>query len=615
MKKFTDLRESNKGSVSVKTQQHDFGKMMTVHHGSNTSYPLHPEHQKAIKHLRPGDKTAFKDETGSQVHAHRVGDDVILHRPIQGSGLTKVPYHHFDTSKNEEVDQIDELSKDTLGGFIKKSKETFKDVPNAKKGNRLRNVLIAAGKRDLKKEEASSRVYKPEVERAFPASGVKTIVPKHKYSTMPKDKDKAKGVPAGSMYKEEIQSIEEGPKDPPWEKSASPFKKPNNPNRSMLDTVKALALKGKKEAEKKSIKEGYSEEDIANGGTVIFKADGKHHMSKVSHKTGGGAGTIIHTTAGHKVPLHHVVSTDASDWKGLKEATGDKSFDNTMKNIVKGTSKQRTADRIAQKKQNQERARNAFGSMFGGGNPTSNLKVKEDIDEGIKSRIAGAALAGAMALGAHQSAHSQSDNAPEHKSLTFSSQQHPEEHGRHLDIGGKLHHAYPKDAINPKFLKDTHIADNSSLGQRNQGKTYVHAFKLGDKHHYIKGNQAPFDSEATAKPVVKENIDEAKTNPTNVTELKNLMALAKVKKNYIQVHNPTNGKKVNENSLHADFLKMMNDKGIKHRVHGTPEQEKARTAEKLASNKVKVDASPKKPAGPGTFGTTRGYGQGRYMGD
>jgi hypothetical protein len=237
---------------------------------------------------------------------------------------------------------------------------------------------------------------------------------------MPKDKEKSKGVPAGSMYKEEIQSIEEGPKDSPWEKSTSPFKKPNNPNRSMLDTVKALAQKGKKEAEKKSI----------------------------------------------------------------KEATGDKSFDSTMKSIVKGTSKQRTADRIAQKKQNQERARNAFGSMFGGGNPSSNLKVKEDMDEEAK--------------------------------------------------------------------------------QPSRAKT--------------------------------------------------IMALTRVNKSYVKVHNPNNDK-VNENSLHADFLKMLNDKGIKHRVHGTPEQEKARTAEKLASNKAKVDASPKKPASPGTFGTTRGYGQGRYMGD
>jgi hypothetical protein len=43
-------------------------------------------------------------------------------------------------------------------------------------------------------------------------------------------------------------------------------------------------------------------------------------MSKVSHKTGSGAGTKIHTTSalGHVVPLHHVVSTDSSDWNIYK---------------------------------------------------------------------------------------------------------------------------------------------------------------------------------------------------------------------------------------------------------------------------------------------------------
>lgn len=66
--------------------------------------------------------------------------------------------------------------------------------------------------------------------------------------------------------------------------------------------------------------EGYAEDDIAKGGTVIYKHQGKHYMSKVSHKTGGGAGTKIHTTSslGHVVPLHHVVSTDASDWNTYK---------------------------------------------------------------------------------------------------------------------------------------------------------------------------------------------------------------------------------------------------------------------------------------------------------
>ena len=76
--------------------------------------------------------------------------------------------------------------------------------------------------------------------------------------------------------------------------------------------------RGMKE-EIEQVKEGYGEDDIAVGGTAIYKHDGKHHMSKVSHKTGGGASTKIHTKSGHVVPLHHVVSTDASDWNHFKD--------------------------------------------------------------------------------------------------------------------------------------------------------------------------------------------------------------------------------------------------------------------------------------------------------
>lgn len=70
--------------------------------------------------------------------------------------------------------------------------------------------------------------------------------------------------------------------------------------------------------EDNDLDEGYGEGDIATGGTVIYKHEGKHVMSKVSHKTGGGAGTKIHTIAKHVVPLHHIVSTDASDWNHYK---------------------------------------------------------------------------------------------------------------------------------------------------------------------------------------------------------------------------------------------------------------------------------------------------------
>jgi hypothetical protein len=91
-----DLQEA----VSVKKEKHSWGTMMTVHHGSDTSYPLHPEHQSAIKKLRPGMKTTFKDETNSTVHAHREDNTIHLTRPKSGSTLTSVPYHHFDTSEH-----------------------------------------------------------------------------------------------------------------------------------------------------------------------------------------------------------------------------------------------------------------------------------------------------------------------------------------------------------------------------------------------------------------------------------------------------------------------------------------------------------------------------------
>jgi hypothetical protein len=63
--------------------------------------------------------------------------------------------------------------------------------------------------------------------------------------------------------------------------------------------------------------------------------------------------------------------------QGVDEATGDKPFDSMMKKISTGTAKQKTADRKEQRTQTQQQARDAFGNMFGGGNPTDKLKIKE----------------------------------------------------------------------------------------------------------------------------------------------------------------------------------------------------------------------------------------------
>ena len=168
-------------AVSVKKEKHSWGTMMTIHHGSDTSYPLHPEHQSAIKKLRPGMKTTFKDETNSTVHAHREGDTVHLTRPKTGSTLTSLPYHHFDTSEhakpaakkpageydrkvtahlkkkyNEETEQMDEklTSKDIkmavgvakdkryAGGNMKGAVKTMEKIkPGLSKHPRVQQVL------------------------------------------------------------------------------------------------------------------------------------------------------------------------------------------------------------------------------------------------------------------------------------------------------------------------------------------------------------------------------------------------------------------------------------------------------------------------------------------
>lgn len=233
MKKLRDMVEAK---ISVNKKQYDWGKMITVHHGSDTSYPLHPEHQEAIKKLRPGMKTTFKDETGSSVHAHREGDTVHLHRPKTSHTLTSVPYHHFDESISM-------------------------DLPVNAEGE---NAQSNDAKR--KKQDATQKM-------------------------------------AGLMQRKQKDVVEQ----------TNPY--------LILENL---------------IIEGYSEEDIAKGGTVIYKHEGKHYMSKVSHKTGGGAATKIHTISklGHVVPLNHVVSTDASDWNKFKNSNvneGATSTDNLKK--------------------------------------------------------------------------------------------------------------------------------------------------------------------------------------------------------------------------------------------------------------------------------------------
>jgi hypothetical protein len=122
-------------AVTVNKKNYSWGKMVTVHQGASTSYPLHPEHQEKIRKLSDGDKTTFKDETGATVHAHRSGDTVYLKNPRSSNRTTAVAHSHFteevdiDTVLDETLDLLMSIDEKTLTpAEMKKREEVVKAV-------------------------------------------------------------------------------------------------------------------------------------------------------------------------------------------------------------------------------------------------------------------------------------------------------------------------------------------------------------------------------------------------------------------------------------------------------------------------------------------------------
>jgi hypothetical protein len=168
-KKAKAVKESLNEAVSVKKEKYSWGTMMTVHHGSDTSYPLHPEHQQAIAKLGDGEKTSFKDETNSTVHAEREGDTVHLSRPRLSSTKTSVAQKHFNGSVKEEAEQMDELNKDTVYSYAAKAgkdvDKKHKDLSAQIKSNNPQDANKTSskiGKRYAGMDRAETRLNKEE---------------------------------------------------------------------------------------------------------------------------------------------------------------------------------------------------------------------------------------------------------------------------------------------------------------------------------------------------------------------------------------------------------------------------------------------------------------------
>jgi len=143
--------------ASVKSEKHSWGKMMTVHHGASHSYPLHPEHQEAIRNLKHGEQTSFKDETGAKVNVHRDVQDVHF-TSNKTSTKTTVPHSHF----SEEVEDLDEIArmKTKLSSLdaVSHMSVARQKLTNLMKSGKARGALIANKRRTLNMGEEVEQI-------------------------------------------------------------------------------------------------------------------------------------------------------------------------------------------------------------------------------------------------------------------------------------------------------------------------------------------------------------------------------------------------------------------------------------------------------------------------
>ena len=297
--KLLQKEEQEITEATVKTQKYSWGTMKTVHHGSDFSIPLHPEHHEAIAKLKDQQEHKFKTEDGKHWTAKRSGDDVHF-QGANGGSSTKVKH----STMSEEVEELDELSKKTLGSYAKAAaldalikRKTASYYGDQGEKAKSPGIKAASDKISQSYKEKSSkrtdgvykavdRLTKEEVEQIdevnhrelasvgkmhpqmakymtkghemdFYAQGsgdkISGIVKHNNGKEVHVQANKNGNLGGGLVHKFKVSSVHED--TAPWEteaeakarKASSNFKKPSNPNRTGMDTARALAQKAMKQ--------------------------------------------------------------------------------------------------------------------------------------------------------------------------------------------------------------------------------------------------------------------------------------------------------------------------------------------------------------------------------
>jgi hypothetical protein len=134
--------------ATVKTQKYEWGTMKTVHHGSDFSIPLHPEHHEAIAKLKDQQEHKFKTEDGKHWTAKRSGDDVHF-QGANGGNSTKVKH----STMSESVEELDEIRrmKTKLNALdaVSNMSVARQKLTNLMKSGKAKGALIANKRRTL----------------------------------------------------------------------------------------------------------------------------------------------------------------------------------------------------------------------------------------------------------------------------------------------------------------------------------------------------------------------------------------------------------------------------------------------------------------------------------
>lgn len=130
------VKEETISEATVKTQKYSWGTMKTVHHGSDFSIPLHPEHHQAIAKLKDEQEHKFKDETGRHWTARRKGEDVHF-QGANGGSSTKVPHAHMSEEVKDPTPVAPTLDKKYIKGTpenkaLKASRKPINGHPTGK---------------------------------------------------------------------------------------------------------------------------------------------------------------------------------------------------------------------------------------------------------------------------------------------------------------------------------------------------------------------------------------------------------------------------------------------------------------------------------------------------